>query len=129
MVLRYHANAIWSVTRVWHSCAAVTTLSILTADTLPTAARNDILPIVLPTSVPLNEANRCKHIMRVLMLCRLMYPLESAAEAYELLEDWATAANMRHDLALVCDVAGMTEQRNTAAEAWQRLRALSRRCS
>ena len=58
--------------------------------------------------------------------CRVINPLAAAAEVYEKLEDWGAAADMQHALALACDSAGLTERRNAAATAWQRLQDLAK---
>ncbi|KAK9811686.1 hypothetical protein WJX72_008344 [[Myrmecia] bisecta] len=60
---------------------------------------------------------------------RVLEPLQAAATAFEEIEDWASAAEAQHLLALVLDLTGQTLQRNATAAAFHRLTMLAQHAS
>jgi hypothetical protein len=62
----------------------------------------------------------------MLVLCsRVLEPLLAAAAGYEVLENWHAAAQAQHLVACTADAAGLLEERDAAAAAFQRLERLA----
>lgn len=53
--------------------------------------------------------------------CRVLEPLQAAAQAYEAVEAWQHAAEAQHLLALVCNSIQSISMRDAAATAFHRL--------
>lgn len=96
---------------------------------LPSSGGHAALPLVIICHQAMHHGC-CIHAMASDVCCarRVLQPLASAAALYEALEDWRQAAAAQHLVALVCQAARRTAQRNVAAAAFSRLSACAEAC-